>query len=506
LIENKDRLLYTISSHTDFCIAKCLRELSDCDLYGYFDTNFVNDKFPKEQKMLDFIKTWNYEDNVIIKERSEIDLKYLRNFENQYDINLWLIAFAERAFYKYNNYYKYTENEILSILEQECKFFERMLDEINPDFFIVGHQSPHDNFLLEKLCNARGITILKLVLTGLGNRTEITTNKKIFSTKTEHNAELKNEIDFQEPKDFLKKFDYTKQIKDYVYDLKKINRKKQFKEIVKFFLLPQFNSHKIYTTYGRTKFKTLRLSIKIAIEKRKIKKFVKHHSIYNIEKSTPFVYFPLHSEPEKALLIDSPYYLNQIELINQIAKSLPVGFKLLVKDHPETKIQGRSVSFYKNITNLPNVKLINPFVSRDKILSQSSLVITIAGTTGLEASFFEKPVIVLSDTDYSHLSSVYRLKSLEDLPQIINSSLKSTVSISELKEYANNIYQNSFDYNPMTIKSDVIERFFVKGLELIPKGNSNQEMKSFFQDNKSIFNKLALEYLKKIKLCKSSNP
>ncbi len=270
--------------------------------------------------------------------------------------------------------------------------------------------------------------------------------------------------------------------------------------------MPQFNSHKIYTTYGRTKFKTLRLSIKIAIEKRKIKKFVKHHSIYNIEKSTPFVYFPLHSEPEKALLIDSPYYLNQIELINQIAKSLPVGFKLLVKDHPETKIHGRSVSFYKNITNLPNVKLINPFVSRDKILSQSSLVITIAGTAGLEAFFFEKPVIVLSNTDYSHLSSVYRLKSLEDLPQTIRSCLKSTVSISELKEYANNIYQNSFVYNPMTIKSDVIDRFFVKGLELIPIGTSNQEMKSFFQDNKSIFNKLASEYLKKIKLCKSSNP
>ncbi len=39
-------------------------------------------------------------------------------------------------FFKYNVYYNFSENEILSILEQQCKFFENIIETIKPDFVI----------------------------------------------------------------------------------------------------------------------------------------------------------------------------------------------------------------------------------------------------------------------------------------------------------------------------------------------------------------------------------
>ena len=37
---------------------------------------------------------------------------------------------------------------------------------------------------------------------------------------------------------------------------------------------------------------------------------------------------------ERSLLITAPYFVNQIEVIRNIAKSLPINFKLFVKEHP----------------------------------------------------------------------------------------------------------------------------------------------------------------------------
>ena len=44
------------------------------------------------------------------------------------------------------------------------------------------------------------------------------------------------------------------------------------------------------------------------------------------------------------------FYTNQIEIIRHIAKSLPIGYKLCVKEHPAMNTRGwRSVSDYKEI-------------------------------------------------------------------------------------------------------------------------------------------------------------
>ena len=94
------------------------------------------------QKIVNFEKTWFFHDH-IKKSIEKPDLEYLANFEKKYHINLWKLAINERHFYKFNRFYKFTTNEILKFLEQECKLFEYILDGIKPDYFLTNEPSFH---------------------------------------------------------------------------------------------------------------------------------------------------------------------------------------------------------------------------------------------------------------------------------------------------------------------------------------------------------------------------
>ena len=488
-----DNILAIISSHTDFCVINQLSKNYNCNLYGIFDVNFAGDKFPYIQKILNFKKKWNYSDEISISKKNP-NIEYLENVEKKYKINLWKIAYGERSFYKYNIYYKFSKEEILSILEQECRLFEKILKLCNPNFILSGQISSHHNFLLKEMGKVVGSKILNVEPVGLGYLSRIIINEE--PVNIENFSEDVDKIDLDK---FFQKFNYPKQIKKFVTEQEKTEKFDQLSYLLKFLISPNENRTKAYPNYGKSRLKILNKIRLLSAQKRKITKYVEDHSIKNVEEFKPFVYFPLHSEPEKALLLDAPYYSNQIELIHNIAKSLPVNFTLLVKDHLVTKILGRSVTFYEQIVNLPNVKLLHPKVERDKILKNCSLVVTIGGSSGLEAAFFNKPSIIISDTHYSSIPSVIRLKTIEEMSNVIRTALKLKIDKLGLKKYVGSLLNDSFEFDSMSLKTDVLKRFFVKGFELEPKGTSEEEIKLFMQQHQDVINLISSEYLKKIK-------
>ena len=86
----------------------------------------------------------------------------LVKFETKYDNNFNLETINERSFNKFNKFYRFTKNEILSILEQECKLFESILDQVDPKFLVMHIPFfQHDNILYQ-LCKSRGIKCLLL--------------------------------------------------------------------------------------------------------------------------------------------------------------------------------------------------------------------------------------------------------------------------------------------------------------------------------------------------------
>ena len=53
-------------------------------------------------------------------------------------------------------------DEILSILERECKLFDEILTQTNPDFLIMLESTLHQQELFYKMCKKNGVKILLL--------------------------------------------------------------------------------------------------------------------------------------------------------------------------------------------------------------------------------------------------------------------------------------------------------------------------------------------------------
>lgn len=159
---------------------------------------------------------------------------------------------------------------------------------------------------------------------------------------------------------------------------------------------------------------------------------------WNIDElEQPFVYFPLHLEPEASTLVWAPYFKYQGVVLEWLAKSLPAGVDLVVKENPKMWGQ-RPRSFYSTAARLPGVKWIEPRTSSRDLILASDAVVTITGTVAIESMALGRPVAILGNPPYSYtLKSLPRFKCPEDIPGGLQALLKSTVDTEAFRdEYA----------------------------------------------------------------------
>jgi hypothetical protein len=152
------------------------------------------------------------------------------------------------------------------------------------------------------------------------------------------------------------------------------------------------------------------------------KKYISKSELQNSE----YVFFPLHTEPEVSLLVYSKSYLNQIEVLRNIAYSLPAGMILVVKEHPAARGK-RPLSYYQKIEEIFNVRFADPTLNARFLIVNSRLVATIASSVGLEAVLLGKPVITFGQTPYEILPPhmVRRIKDLNNLDESIADLLQN---------------------------------------------------------------------------------
>jgi len=484
-------------------MAKFFQKKYDCELFGIIDVNDELKKFFLKQNIVKFKKTFYIRDH-IPKKLKKPDLKYLENFENKYKINLWQIAYGERFFSEFNEYYKFNHDELMSVFENLCKFFEKTIDEIKPDYLICKSTDLHRHHLLFEICKSQGIKILMLNPTRFGYRYAISGEYDTvyeFPNNLDTNSD-KNEL-INDPKKYYEKFNTYTQFKKLSEEKSNISIWKIFFHFMKFLILSCNNQYRsFYDNYGMTRWMVLtkkKFMLSYYLKRRSRESFLNKNSTRIINNDILFVYFPLHVEPERTLLISTPFYTDQPALIKNIAKSLPAGYKLYVKEHVNMRSKGwRSQDYYKRIIDLPNVELIHPSVKSEDILKQCSLVTTIYGTTGLEAAFHEKPAIVFADMSYSYLPFVYRIQNLEDLPNAIRIMLQKKFDFSSLTDYIKKIDRNSFELDIRTLQNQLNNWFFYGGV-IKDTEISVSKMNSFINQYQNEFERFALEYVKKIK-------
>lgn len=498
-----DKILFWLDANLIyFGIAKYLQEQYKCESYAIIEIPSQQKNFFENQTLTKFTKKWFYYDYVS-NIKGKPDIEYLSNFEIKYGINLWLLAYNERLFFKYNDYYKFTTDEILNILEQECILFEKILDETKPDFIIMAAPNLHHSYLFYKICLNLNITCLILGPSRFGNRSILSQEvDKIDSIFTNEN--FGPERTQTELMNYLKNYDVYQENDEYK-QMFTTSKKSRLKASLKFLFSNNDKIKTYYSYYGRTKLKIIFKTVGWLIREKYRLFFINRKLTKNIDNTKPFVYFPLQIDIEATLLIFAPFFTNQLELIDSIVKSLPVGYKLYVKDHPLQNSRGwRSISFYKHIMSLPNVELIHHSVNPEEILEKCSLVITIASTAGLEAAFHKKPTIIFADVLYSILPSVHRLKTIEELPQIIRSTLKTKVDFSDVNKFVNFVHKNSIEFSLSRFFTET-DNFFYYGGFLVDIDITEEKMKFYLEKYKSKFEQLVSEHIKKLNYYKNTN-
>ncbi|MAS77070.1 MAG: hypothetical protein CMG15_00310 [Candidatus Marinimicrobia bacterium] len=476
-----------------------LQKSYDCELYAIVDVPEKQKNFFENQKFVNFKKIWYTLDNILKNHKLNID--NLTKFEKNYEINLWNMAINERLFYRFN-LEKFSDDEILSILEQECLLFEKILDEVKPNFLITKWASRHYHQLLIELCSKKGIKILQLGQPKIGYKMLISENPSKIDGVNNLDSIISKKRNFSELQNFVKNFNMSKQQTEY--DTKKQTKLGFLNTGLEYIFSKNELDENHYDYYfGGGKWKNIKYVLTSPNLRKTRKKFLDTLTEKLPEK--PFVYFPLAVDMERNLLINAPFYTNQIELIRHIAKSLPINFTLVVKENPaQISRDWRPLSDYKEIMDIPNVSLISPNVSYDKILEKSSLIILIGGTTGFEAAFYGKPSIVFSDMIYSLLPSIFRIKNLEELPHLIKTALNYQPESDSLDKYLTLIEQHSFDFDYLNFLNEFNNIFFRED-RLSNVDISASKMENFLDKNKSVLELVANEHIKKIEWHKKND-
>lgn len=495
---NNKILFWQTSDWYDYNLAYSLQE-NDLRLYAIIDTVKKPKEFFLNQKFVNYEKIWFYHD--AIKKNKKYSLKYLEKFETKYNLNLWLLAYNERIFYNFNPYYTFSTDEVLSILEQECKFFESILEQIKPEFLIISLPWQHQGELLVQMCKAKGIGILMINTSELGGGSKNWTiseglGKNFYNKKTITNNS-KN-LSFKKLREQLENWKSNENMRKISQE--KPDNRKLKRMFAGFEMLSGSNENAKthFSYYGRNKTKIIKNEIMYELQLKKRESFINKNFNKKYNQTDKIIYFPLHMEEERSLLIDAPFFTNQIEIIKHIVKSLPIGYQLFVKEHPFMKFRGwREISEYKEMMNLPNVKMIHHTVNSLDLIKDCELVISINSTAGFEAAFYEKPSINFQRRGYSVLSSSFVVEELNKLPQLIRLALQTKVNPEELDLYVQSIMNNLFEFNYMEYIKQYDKTFHRDG-NLVDVSIDHELMKKFLEEHKSTFDRISLEYIKRI--------
>jgi hypothetical protein len=139
----------------------------------------------------------------------------------------------------------------------------------------------------------------------------------------------------------------------------------------------------------------------------------------------PFVYFPLHVPWDVALTLRTPEHLDQMALLDYVARALPTTHVLCIKEHPA--LVGASVvsEVRRLLRRQDNVRLVPASLNGFDITRRAAAVLTINSKAGAEALMLGKPVVCFGDAFYRHTAGVHAVEDLRQLPAVLDAAIVS---------------------------------------------------------------------------------
>lgn len=433
--------------------------VSDSD---YFYGRKINKLFEKNNS-IQLLKEWNFtsKKNISLEENRYNFLKHKYK-----DLNLWdaiicdrRLMFGGNAKFTQNYNSRYSNEQLINIIYHTIDKIDSILSSTDDMCIITPIPACYYDYLLYFGAKVNKKQYLQLKFSKIENRIFFSpffngTCPPALSDAYQKNlANGINVLYKDEVNKYLKKASKEKPLYEGVVLESKswLNYIKVFKSdlfggVIKKFLIPKLR---------------LRLSdphvppfYSDFISKYIIKPFRKNNIKYITRKRTVTLeemkqfeayFYPMHSEPEIAISVYGKDWQNQIELIRKISQSIPLGAKLVIKEHPRS-LGYRSLSYYRALLKIPNVCFISPSTSTRDVINNSELVFVLSGFVGFEAILLKKPVISFGDIMYSCISDlmIRKCTNTSRLSQSINDMISNyEYSEHSLKSYISAVYENT---------------------------------------------------------------
>lgn len=173
-----------------------------------------------------------------------------------------------------------------------------------------------------------------------------------------------------------------------------------------------------------------------------------------------YVYYPFHVPLDVQLTVRCPEFLNQEAVVGQIARSLPPGYKLYIKEHPAA-IGGHSLSRLRELIKYnKNIRLIHPGHNSYDIIKDSDCVITINSKVGVEALIQGKPVVVLGRTFYRGKGVTVDVKNIEEVSIAIAKAVEQKTNKDETAYFLTRAFQWSYKGELYENSPENIDNFY----------------------------------------------
>lgn len=143
-----------------------------------------------------------------------------------------------------------------------------------------------------------------------------------------------------------------------------------------------------------------------------------------LEPGQKYLYYPLHTSPEYSNQFQGTMWMDQIYLIELLAKSIPNDWIVYVKEHPATlSARVRPDGYFKKILSFPNVKMAPVDADTHRLIINAQMVAVVTGTSGWEAILRGKPLITFADNFWDVIGLSRKYSSVENISNDINEEI-----------------------------------------------------------------------------------
>ena len=349
-----------------------------------------------------------------MEEAERYDKKDIIRAEQEHDLELWA-AWTTTA-YRKEKRQRLPLKKIYKMFAYTINRTEKLLNHLKPDILVCYGTDSYDKIIINKIARSKGTKLLELVQARIRDRFVIVDN-------------LKDDWKLKKPSR-----ESIEKAKTFIEEFKKNPVKAQSEDdYQREYLKPFIEWVMMNIRERRIPHDTERIR---AYFKGKVD--LKHFDSPMEEK---YILLPLHYQPEISTLWYGRYQNDQVGFIRNVAKKLPFGYMLYVKEHTLC-FGNRPKDFYDKLKKIPNVRLISPYAHTFDLVKTCSLVVTITSTLGFEALMLGKPVISFGDVYYKACSEVVNASNIYK-DEINVSNMK--VNPKKVESFVASIFETSYD-------------------------------------------------------------